>query len=186
MAEEQAILAELQRIADEVSEAFHGPKWKVVPQKWGNGFVPLSFFRRIQVGRAWLLEPDMAQFRFRVVLQRLYHEYHSRSVGYQIMLYSFLTIGFGIFLLPLDLHPLGISLNETVVNAALIHAGVFNFWLPYYDRKLRNSDAFLTRVLELSKDPEALRAHLLQEKASPETLAKFDATLKGRDQLAHG
>lgn len=186
MVEEQATLAELQRIADEVSEAFHRPPCKVVARKWGDGVVTFSAFRRIYVPRAWFQNPDPAHFRFRVVLGRTYQEFHSRSVGYQIMLYSFLTIGFGIFLLPLDLHPLGISLNETVVNAALIHAGVFNFWLPYYDRKLRNSDAFLTRVLELSKDPEALRAHLLQEKASPETLAKFDATLKGRDQLAHG
>lgn len=179
-------LAELQKIADEVGEAFSGRKWKVVVRKWGGGVAPLSFFRRVLVGRRFLQNPDLAEFRFRVALGRAYHQSHSRSVVYRIMVCLIIAIPLA-FIVGISMpHIFAFDFRELLVILVVVYTGIADFWLPWHDRNVIGSDAFLTRVLELSQHPEALRAHLLQAKASPETLAKFDAMAKAMDVPAQG
>ncbi|MFN8220128.1 MAG: hypothetical protein U0S12_08385 [Fimbriimonadales bacterium] len=69
-----ATVAELQKIADEVSEAFHRPTWNIVVVDKGVGKPCEVSSHRIVVPRSWLANPEPAKLRFGLVLFEVFTE----------------------------------------------------------------------------------------------------------------
>lgn len=184
--EEQVTVDDLQKIADEVSQTFHRPTWNVVVDSRGTGRSCKISGQSVVVTRAWLATAEPAKLRFGLVLfevSKAFGLVTASSVvswGHTIITLTFFVLAPE---LPADVVPMGLQ----VVIAIVLLAGFYGKPnLAAFVRRRLISDAFLHRLLEASKDPEAVREYLKREKVSAETLAKFEAMVKAMDHPAQG
>lgn len=180
MVEEQATLADLQKIADEVSEAFHRRPWKVVLREVGESAGPFVYRRRIYISRPWFEKNGPANLQEFLVWQCAFEQCLSKGavfgVAWGLSVLFMLSLPF----LSRDMS-LGGALSVrswgiTVLALLLLPL----YWLLILVRRLPNSDVYLNRLLEVVKDPEAARKCLEDRKVSPETLAKFEAIVAAK------
>ena len=180
MVEEQAILADLQKIADEVGATFHRRPWKVVVSKRWSGTLCPGALRRIFVAPEFLDAPNRAKFRFDITLAYVHAEFRKKDAGFRMLM------GVNLLLLAVILYvTIKLVTDEASVSPPMWTIPVGLTILPSFLtdivlRRITGSDAFLQRLLEASNDPEAVREYLKREKVSAETLAKFEAMVAAR------
>lgn len=186
MVEEQAILAELQRIADEVGATFHRRPWKVVVSKRWSGTLCPGALRRIFVAPEFLDAPNRAKLRFDTTLAYAQAEFRKKDAGFWMLMGVTLLLAAVILYVLIKL-----VIDEASVSPPMWTIPASLTILPYYLgdivwRRITGSDAFLHRLLEASKDPEAVREHLKKVKVSAKTLAKFEAMVAAQGYGAPG
>lgn len=170
-----ATVAELQKIADEVSEAFHRPTWNIVVVDKGVGKPCEVSSHRIVVPRSWLANPEPAKLRFGLVLFEVFTErgFYTTTSRFST---AYTVIALAYFVLAPQLVDKGVYPGVVLAVFILLLAGLYGHRavVAFIRRRFITED-FLKRLLEASKDPESVRAYLKKEKVSPEMLAKFEA-----------
>ena len=186
MVEEQATLAELQKIADEVSDAFHRPTWIVAVVDSGIGASFGTYRRRITVNRRWLANPDLAKFRFELALSEALRARGLETATFlSFLAVTGIIVGFFVIVPPRLKDGSPMAFIAQVGLILLVTSGVKPFLQAYIRRTLK-SEAFLRQLLEATHDPKTIRAYLTEKKAPPEAFAKFETMVATTVQPAQG
>lgn len=170
-------VADLQKIADEITAAYGDKPWRVELNDNQSEFLTAyGGNRSISAGRKWMENPDLRAMRFQVAMQCAVWNFKRRTLYYRIE--TPLTLTTAILLLTLFFGAIAKPYLLRWLLATVFIPRMFSLAAQGYADKLvvseSRSEPFMRKLLEVTKDPDSLRDELRNLNAPPEAFHTLD------------